>query len=110
MLREPHALLGQRINIGGADFFLPVTAKLSIAQIVREDEDDVRFGFALRCRLRERDVGGQVQSQCHEYGQRREIDVLHSGILTCLECCAKNVQSKKRESRSGGFMPRCGQE
>ena len=42
--REAHALRGQAVEVWRLDFFLPVAAQLRVAEVVGEDEDDVRPG------------------------------------------------------------------
>ena len=59
--REAHALRGQAVEVGRLDFFLPVAAQLRVAQVVGENEDNVRLG-----RL---GLGGLGQAQRHDDGQ-----------------------------------------
>jgi hypothetical protein len=41
---EPHAFSGHAVDVGGLDDFLAVATGFPIAEIIGEDEDDVRFG------------------------------------------------------------------
>ena len=61
--REAHALRGQAVEVGCLDFFLPVAAQLRVAQVVGEDEDDVRLGRLGLCGL------GQAQQNDRGQGQ-----------------------------------------
>ena len=39
--RKPHALPGETVDVGSADLFLSVATQLRIAEIIREDENNV---------------------------------------------------------------------
>ena len=41
MLRKPHSLAGQAIQVGCANFFLAVTAKFTISQVISQNKDNV---------------------------------------------------------------------
>ena len=68
--REPHALLGQAIEVGGLDFFLAVTAQLGVTEIVRHDEDDVRLGC----------LGRLGQGECRDNGRGKLGQAGESGL------------------------------
>ena len=42
-IRKPHALVTQRINVRRFDVGMPVAAEITVSQVIRHDEDDVRF-------------------------------------------------------------------
>jgi len=43
MLREPHSVFCQRIDVGRFNFFLAVTPRFGIAQIVGQNVNDIGF-------------------------------------------------------------------
>ena len=48
--RQTHPLGGQPVDVGRADFLLAVAAQVAVAQVVGEDEDDVRLAARRRGR------------------------------------------------------------
>jgi hypothetical protein len=53
-LGETQALRGQGIDIGSADLLLAITTQVAIAEVIREDENDIGTGGLNggECRLR----------------------------------------------------------
>src|SRR5258708_1386630 len=60
MLRELHALRRKTIDVRRADFFLPEAADIAVAEIVSEEEDDVRPLLRGVC------GGGEDEERCEK--------------------------------------------
>ena len=72
MLRKPHAVFGQRIEVRRADFRLTVNADFVVSEVIREYVDDIRlvpvFGilqrvFRGRPGDRDNDSGGNAENE-----------------------------------------------
>ena len=80
-LHKPHPLGRQAVDTRCADLRLPVTAQVTVAQVIGHDEDDVRPRLARRSG---RDGGGHGQAQ--NTAQTRLCDPLQ----TPAACCARD--------------------
>ncbi|MBR20115.1 MAG: hypothetical protein CMA64_08235 [Euryarchaeota archaeon] len=73
---EPHALLGQAVEVGSLDFFLPIAAQLRVAKVVGHDENNVRLGRlglgqAADENQRQRQLGQAPTFQCRSLHRRQ---------------------------------------
>ncbi len=72
MLREPHPGVRQSVEMRRRELLLPIAAEVAIAQIVAEDEDDVRAAA--------RFGGGRPRGHCHH--QKSQTGYFHARAST----------------------------
>ena len=68
-MREPHALVRERVEVRCLDDGMAVAGEVAIAEVVGEEEDEVRL-------RRERKTGNEER---REKGKREEEGVFHTG-------------------------------
>jgi hypothetical protein len=78
MICEFHPFFGQLIYIWRLDRRLPVTAKVAVAKIVGQDEDDIG-SIAPGCR---RNIWKQGRNSCGSRGKTHHADEFSSGVFT----------------------------
>ena len=85
MAHEPHALGGQLVEMRRFDLVLAIAAEFTIAEVIGEDEDDVR-----RCRSRGGDRGQKGDEYAARFLQTAELPA-NSIRVASLEIASINV-------------------
>ena len=74
VLREPHALRGQPVDMGRLEVLLPVAAQVAVPGIVGHDVDDVRFLWGRRCR---KNLEREAEAYNGQEGSHQEVRSIH---------------------------------
>ena len=70
MVREPHALHRQAVEVWGRYLFLPIGTQFAVTQVVGEDEDNVEFGRRRAARCGVKPGASQRQHCSHGAGRK----------------------------------------
>ena len=60
MLFEQHPLLGECVNVGRAEIGLAINTQITVAEVIRDDEDHIGFGCGV-AELRQENQGEDDQ-------------------------------------------------